>query len=141
MLKKQEEEKEKVKDEAYYTIKIEELGVKLKNLSLVDKNSSEEDGTYQIWSSRSDEEEMHHPTDGVLFAKYQGSLLDEKITREDFDDGGEGESAEEEEMFKGKCGWTHIRIDLHRFMMQNIYIIVIFVLLIVDSQYCLCKFK
>ena len=46
MLKKQEEKKEKVKDEAYYAMKIEELWAKPQNLSLVAKNSTEEDGAY-----------------------------------------------------------------------------------------------
>lgn len=58
MLKKQEEMEEKVKDESYYAMKIEELRVKSKNLSLVAKNSSDDEGTYQIWPSRLYDEEM-----------------------------------------------------------------------------------
>lgn len=55
MLIKQEEKKEKVKDGAYYAMKIEELREKSKNLSLVAKGSHGDDGTYQVWSSVSDE--------------------------------------------------------------------------------------
>lgn len=43
-------------------MKIEDLWAESKNLSLVDKNSNEEDKTYQIWSSGSDDKEMCPPT-------------------------------------------------------------------------------
>ena len=56
MLKKKEEKRDKIKDEAYYALKIEELMKKSKNLSLVVKNMNEDDGKYQIWSSGSDDE-------------------------------------------------------------------------------------
>lgn len=48
MLKKKEEKQDKVKDEAYYTLKIKELRAKSKNLSLVEKGMDKDDGTYQI---------------------------------------------------------------------------------------------
>lgn len=86
MTKKQEEKKEKVKYEAYYMMKLEELGAKLKNLSLVARNSSEEEGTYKIWSSRSNDEDMYHPTHNVMFAKHHGIQLNEKIVLEGFVD-------------------------------------------------------
>ena len=38
--------------------KLEELRAKAKNLSLVAHGEQEEDCTYQIWSSGSDDEEM-----------------------------------------------------------------------------------
>ena len=42
-------------------------------MSLVAKGESdeEESGTYQIWSSGSDDEEMRHPTHGAMFASYE----------------------------------------------------------------------
>lgn len=46
MLWKQEEKKEKVKDDAYYEINIEERSEKSINLSLATKNSNAEDRTY-----------------------------------------------------------------------------------------------
>ena len=50
MLRKKEEKKEKVKDEAYYSEKIEEIRAKTKGVSLVAKGETdnEESGTYQI---------------------------------------------------------------------------------------------
>lgn len=51
MLKKQEEKKENVNDEAYYAKNIEQRRSKSKNLSLVANNLSEDEGTYKIWSS------------------------------------------------------------------------------------------
>ena len=73
MLRKKEEKKEKVKDEAYYSEKIEELHAKTKGVSLVAKGESddEESGTYQIWSSGSDDEEMRHPTHGAMFTSFE----------------------------------------------------------------------
>ncbi|KAL7592770.1 hypothetical protein Lser_V15G32250 [Lactuca serriola] len=73
MLRKKEEKKEKVKDEAYYSEKIEELRAKTKGVSLVAKGETaeEESGTYQIWSFGSDDEEMRHPTHGAMFASFE----------------------------------------------------------------------
>lgn len=62
MLKKKEEKQDKVKDEAYYAMKIQELRAKSKNLSLVVRNLREDKGTYRIWSLESDDEEMCHST-------------------------------------------------------------------------------
>lgn len=61
MLRKREEKKEKVKDEAYYVAKWEEVKVKTKDISFVSRGTGEEEGTYQIWSSRPDDEEMRNP--------------------------------------------------------------------------------
>ena len=47
-----------MKDEAYYAAKLEEVKAKTKGMSLVARGTSEEEGTYLIWSSRSDDEEM-----------------------------------------------------------------------------------
>ncbi|XP_023768575.1 uncharacterized protein LOC111917153 [Lactuca sativa] len=72
MLRKKDERKNKVKDEAYYAEKLEMVRAKAKNLSLVAKGANEdEEGTYQIWSSRSDDEEMRNPTHGAMFAKME----------------------------------------------------------------------
>ena len=38
---------------------------------LVAKGSGEGDGTYQIWSSGSDDEEMRNPTHGAMFAEME----------------------------------------------------------------------
>lgn len=46
MLKKQEDNKEKVKDKAYYSMKIEYIWAKSNNFSLVSRNSNEEDDIY-----------------------------------------------------------------------------------------------
>lgn len=48
MLRNQEEKKEKVKDEVYYSMKIEELRSKSKNISLVAKGADDDEGAYQI---------------------------------------------------------------------------------------------
>ena len=47
MLRKREEKKEKVKDEAYYVERLEEVRSKKKGLSLVAKGSVDGDGTYK----------------------------------------------------------------------------------------------
>ncbi|XP_052619531.1 uncharacterized protein LOC111895070 [Lactuca sativa] len=73
MLRKKDEKKSKVKDEAYYAEKLEEVRRKGKWLSLVEKGEMENDesGTYQIWSSGSDDEEMKHSTHGAMFASFE----------------------------------------------------------------------
>lgn len=48
MLRKKEEKKEKVKDEAYYSMKLEELRTKSENLSLMVRGADENRGTCQI---------------------------------------------------------------------------------------------
>lgn len=64
MLKKKEEKKEKVKDEAYYAMKMKKPKEKSKNHSLVAENLNEDEGIYQIWVSRSDDNEVRHPMHG-----------------------------------------------------------------------------
>ena len=71
LLRKKEEKKNKTNDEAYYTEKLEEVKLKAKNLSLVAHGETESDGTYQIWSSGSDDEEMKNPSHGAMFAKME----------------------------------------------------------------------
>ena len=78
MLRKREEKKERVKDEAYYVERIEEVRERTKGMSLVAKISGDGDGTYQIWSSRSDEEEVRNPTHGTMYARYEDESLDEE---------------------------------------------------------------
>lgn len=46
MLRMKEEKKEKVKEEAYFLMNLEELHTKSKNLSLTAKGADEGDGTY-----------------------------------------------------------------------------------------------
>ena len=48
MIRKKEEKKEKVKDKAYYAIKLEEVHGKTNNLSLAAKDVGDDDGSYQI---------------------------------------------------------------------------------------------
>nr|KAJ0213712.1 hypothetical protein LSAT_V11C400159680 [Lactuca sativa] len=66
MLRKREEKKNRVKYEAYYLERHEEIRAKTKGVSLVGKGSGEEDGTYQIWSSRSDNGEMQNSMHGAI---------------------------------------------------------------------------
>ena len=56
MLRKRDEKRIKIKDEAYYVERLEEVHEKAKGLSLVDKGMDDDEGTYQIWSSGSDDE-------------------------------------------------------------------------------------
>lgn len=70
MLKKKEGKQDKLKDEEYYTTKIEELKEKSKKLSLVEKGVYEDESTYQIWSYISDDEEMCNPSHGAMFVEY-----------------------------------------------------------------------
>lgn len=49
-----------MKNEAYYALKIEELREKPNNPSPVEKGLDEDDGMYQIWSSRSTDKDMLH---------------------------------------------------------------------------------
>ena len=46
MLRKKEEKKNKVKDEVYYSEKLEEVRVKAKGMPLVAKGEQEEEGVY-----------------------------------------------------------------------------------------------
>lgn len=77
-------------DEVYYAMNIEELRAKSKTLSLVAKWVEESDGTHHIWSSGSDDEEICHPTHGVMYAKYVGDEIDEKKVREKYESDSEG---------------------------------------------------
>lgn len=116
MLRKKEEKKEKVKDEAYYAKRLEEVPVQPKNLSLLAKGGGDDDdaddGTYQIWSSGSDDEEMCHPTPGVMFAKHVGDLSSKNgmVGDEFVDNDWEAsekeigkESEVDDEMLTGRC--------------------------------------
>ncbi|CAI9298675.1 unnamed protein product [Lactuca saligna] len=58
MLQKRDEKKNRVKDESYYVERLEEVRAKEKGMSLVASGMDEEEGTYQIWSSSFDDEEM-----------------------------------------------------------------------------------
>ena len=78
MLRKKEEKKAKVKDEAYYAKRLEEVHDQTKNHSLMDKGGDDSDTNYQIWSSGYDDEEIRHPTHGVLFEKYEEGGFGEK---------------------------------------------------------------
>ncbi|XP_023742160.1 uncharacterized protein LOC111890233 [Lactuca sativa] len=52
MLRKKDVKKNKVKDKDYYEERLEEVRAKAKGMSLVARGEGEDDGTYQIWSSR-----------------------------------------------------------------------------------------
>lgn len=69
MLRKKEEKKEKVKDEAYYAKMLQEVHAQRKNIFLIAIACDGRDDTYQLWSSESNHEEMCHPTHGLLFTK------------------------------------------------------------------------
>ena len=71
MLRKREEKKDRVKDEAYYVEWLEEVRTRMKAMYLVAKESVDGDGTYQIWSSGSDDEEIRKPTHGFIYEKYK----------------------------------------------------------------------
>ncbi|KAI3496277.1 hypothetical protein L1887_38634 [Cichorium endivia] len=60
MLRKQNEKKPQVKDEAYYARKLEEARVKTKDLALM--AADDRQGSYQVWSSDSDDEEVRKPS-------------------------------------------------------------------------------
>lgn len=60
-----------MKDETYYVERIEELRSQMKNISLIAKENDEYEGTYQIWSLRSDDDGMCHHTHDVLYAKHE----------------------------------------------------------------------
>lgn len=61
MLKKNVEKKEKLKDEAYYAMKIKEVLV---------KGLNDDDIIYQIWSFGTNDEEMQNPAHGAMFADF-----------------------------------------------------------------------
>ena len=71
MLHKRDEKKNKLKDEAYYVERLEEVHAKAKGLSLVAKGMYEDESTYQIWSSGSDDEEAQNPTHGAMFSMHE----------------------------------------------------------------------
>ncbi|XP_052622499.1 uncharacterized protein LOC128127833 [Lactuca sativa] len=68
---KKDSKSEMEKMEKMLKEKLEEVKLKAKNLSLVAHGETESDGTYQIWSSGSDDEEMKNPSHGVMFAKME----------------------------------------------------------------------
>lgn len=85
MLRKRQEKKERDKYEAYYVERLEEVRAETKGLSLVVKGGVEGDGTYQIWSSGSNDQEMRNPTHGAMYARFrEGGLEEENITRKCF---------------------------------------------------------
>lgn len=62
---------------------------------------SEDDGTYQIWSSGSNYEEMCRPTHGVMFAKHQEEQVREKMVFGGSFHDSEGDSNDEEGNVEG----------------------------------------
>ncbi|KAI3510699.1 hypothetical protein L1887_17832 [Cichorium endivia] len=83
MLRKQNEKKPQVNDEAYYTRKMEEVRVKTKDLALV--AADDRQGSYQVWSSDSDDDEVRKPSHSAFMAYDVGkSFL--KDTSEKVDD-------------------------------------------------------
>ncbi|KAI3493566.1 hypothetical protein L1887_40766 [Cichorium endivia] len=66
MLRKQNKKKPQVKDEAYYARKMEEVRVKTKDLALM--AADDRQGSYQVWSSDSDDEEVRKPSHSAFIA-------------------------------------------------------------------------
>ncbi|KAI3791004.1 hypothetical protein L2E82_04512 [Cichorium intybus] len=66
MLRKQNEKKPQVKDEAYYTRKMEEVRVRTKDLALM--AADDRQGSYQVWSSDSDDDEVRKPSYSAFMA-------------------------------------------------------------------------
>ena len=61
--------------------RLEEFRANTKGVSLVAKGSGEEDGTYQIWSSTSNDEEMQNPTHSAMYANFEkGSVKEGMVT-------------------------------------------------------------
>lgn len=89
ILRKRDKKKNRVKYEVYYEERLEEVRAKMKGMSLVAKGSCNKEGTYQIWSSGSDGEEMRNPTHGAMYANFE-------------------EESEEEEMVTGTCFVTTV---------------------------------
>ncbi|KAI3708662.1 hypothetical protein L2E82_37981 [Cichorium intybus] len=66
MLRKQNEKKPQVKDEAYYARKMEEVRVRTKDLALM--AADDRQGSYQVWSSDSDDDEVRKPSHSAFMA-------------------------------------------------------------------------
>ncbi|KAI3740499.1 hypothetical protein L2E82_30957 [Cichorium intybus] len=66
MLRKQNEKKPQVKDEAYYARKMEEVRVRTKDLALM--TADDRQGSYQVWSSDSDDDEVRKPSHSAFMA-------------------------------------------------------------------------
>ncbi|XP_023745018.1 uncharacterized protein LOC111893181 [Lactuca sativa] len=81
MHRKKDEKKNRIKDEAYYVERLEEMRTKAKNLYLVAEGEHENDGTYQIWSSGSDDEEMCNPKHGAMYTKLEEDSDEEVKSR------------------------------------------------------------
>lgn len=80
MLKKRDENQEKVMDEAYYSMKLEQVKSMTKSLSLMVRGEDVNEGTYQIWSSCSDDEETDHPPHGAMSKKHESvSDIEENV--------------------------------------------------------------
>lgn len=78
MLRKKEEKNERVKDEAYYAEKLEEVRSRAKGVSLIVRGDDEEEGTYQIWSFGSDDDEMRNLNHGAMYVKLEEGEKDEE---------------------------------------------------------------
>ncbi|KAI3515988.1 hypothetical protein L1887_14895 [Cichorium endivia] len=74
------EKKSQVKDEAYYARKMEEIREKTKDLALM--AADDYSGTYQVWSSDSDDNEVRKPTHSAFMA-YDDSKCFPKVTFEE----------------------------------------------------------
>lgn len=131
MLKKKEGKQDKLKDEEYYTTKIEELKEKSKKLSLVEKGVYEDESTYQIWSYISDDEEMCNPSHGAMFVEYDRDVQEDEnlVKHGDFELGfkvgmfdSEEESDNGEEKNEGKCLMETIAKSLMTANVRNLLI-------------------
>lgn len=50
---------------------LKEIREKAKGMSLVARGMDDQEGTYQIWSSGSNDEENQNPTHGAMFTNYE----------------------------------------------------------------------
>lgn len=69
--KEKEKKKDLFKEEAYYVEKIEKICARTKGVYLVARGGDKEEGTYHIWSSRLDDDEMRNPTHGAMCVKLE----------------------------------------------------------------------
>ena len=78
VLRRKQENEEKVKDEAYYAQKIANLKIKkpATNVLVVENVNSDSEGNMEVWSSGSDDEEMRRPTHGAKAVCLMASFVE-----------------------------------------------------------------
>lgn len=97
-------------DEPYYVKRLEEVRTQIDNL-LMAKGGDDSKDTYQIRSSKSNDEQMCHHIHGMLFAKLEGQFYQNSVTRksledtyEDLEENAKEEGSNEEDVeTTGRC--------------------------------------